>query len=560
MSKLKVLICSEASFISSGFGTYTRETLSRIYASNKYHIAEFASYAMVNDSRDKDIPWRMYANAVASEDPRHAEYNSSVENQFGRWRFDKVLLDFKPDVVIDIRDYWMSAYQSVSPFRKFFHWILMPTVDSCPQQEDWIDTFISADAIFTYSDWGAQVLKQQSGGKINYIATASPGVDLQTFSPHNDKIAIKKAFGVPSDSFIVGSVMRNQKRKLIPELMTAFRSLLDILEKENPALAAKTYLYLHTSYPDAGWDIPELLKQSRLANKVLFTYNCGSCGAVESCTFAHPAKKCRGCLTHGSMKLPTVTQGISSVTLSQIYNMFDVYVQYSICEGFGMPQVEAGACGIPIMTVNYSAMCDVIDKLEAYKIEVQSTFRELETKALRVYPSNNSLVQHILNFLSLPESMREHKKYQTRLLTEKFYNWDNVADKWMAYLDKLDASNYRSDWGAPVVAMTPLGDIPLLVANTPRKSQLPELLYLCHTHLKDHSLASYMGMLSMCRDADYGFSQSGASLQLVGLSEVLRRLQDKILVYNNAHEARMRGITFQEDFITYAHQKENVRL
>ena len=65
-------MCSEASFISSGFGTYTKEILSRLYKTNKYNIAEFASYGMVNDSRDKSIDWTYYANAVNPNDSRHA--------------------------------------------------------------------------------------------------------------------------------------------------------------------------------------------------------------------------------------------------------------------------------------------------------------------------------------------------------------------------------------------------------------------------------------------------------------------------------------------------------
>ena len=182
---------SEASFLSSGFAIYTREILSRLYKTNKYDIAEFASYGLVNDPRDKSIPWKYYANAVKEDDQRHKDYSSRGDNQFGRWRFEKVLLDFKPDVVIDVRDYWMNSYQRLSPLRKFFHWILMPTVDSAPQQEEWIDTFLSADSIFTYSDWGADVLKKQSHNKINYIDTASPGVDLLTFKPFINWICLK---------------------------------------------------------------------------------------------------------------------------------------------------------------------------------------------------------------------------------------------------------------------------------------------------------------------------------------------------------------------------------
>ena len=125
-------MCSEASFINSGFGIYAKELLTRLYNSNKYNIAEFASYGFVNDPRDIGIPWTYYANAVKPEDPRHKEYTSRTDNQFGRWRFDKTVMDFRPDVVIDVRDYWMSYYQQLSPSRKHFHWILMPTVDSAP--------------------------------------------------------------------------------------------------------------------------------------------------------------------------------------------------------------------------------------------------------------------------------------------------------------------------------------------------------------------------------------------------------------------------------------------
>jgi glycosyltransferase involved in cell wall biosynthesis len=213
-------MCSEASFLSSGFAVYAKELLSRLHATDKYEIAEFASYGTVNDPRDTTIKWKYYPNAVGTNDPRYPEYNSRADNQFGRWRFEKVLLDFRPDVVIDVRDYWMSAYQALSPLRKYFHWILMPTVDSEPQQEPWLDTYLSADAIFTYSDWGANVLKKQTSDKVNYIDTAAPGVDLNIFKPQTKEYQknLKQDLGLPQDSIIIGSVMRNQKRKLIPDL------------------------------------------------------------------------------------------------------------------------------------------------------------------------------------------------------------------------------------------------------------------------------------------------------------------------------------------------------
>ena len=134
MKKIKprILVCSEASKVASGFGVYNKFLLEGLYNSKKYEVAEFASYGIIGDKEKHNIPWKYYPNAVSSSDPRFTELQSSVENSFGRWRFDKVLYDYKPHVVIDVRDYWMSAYQKNSPFRKYFHWILMPTIDSAP--------------------------------------------------------------------------------------------------------------------------------------------------------------------------------------------------------------------------------------------------------------------------------------------------------------------------------------------------------------------------------------------------------------------------------------------
>lgn len=546
-------MCSEASFINSGFGVYTKELLTRLHATNKYEIAEFASYGFVNDPRDSSIHWKYYANAVKDGDPRHKEYSSRADNQFGRWRFEKVLLDFKPDVVVDIRDYWMSSYQRISPLRNYFHWVLMPTVDSSPQQEEWIDTFLDANAIFTYSDWGANVLKHQSSGKINYIDTASPGVDCNIFKPKN-RDQIKKDLNVPDNAIIIGSVMRNQKRKLIPELFAAFRLVLDKLEHDHDTETAKNlYLYLHTSYPDMGWDIPELLKQNGLSNKVLFTYNCKSCGAISCSKFSGPQKTCSKCL-NASSSFPSVTNGVSTENLSNIYNIFDLYVQYSICEGFGMPQVEAGACGVPIATVNYSAMCDVIHKLDAYPIKIKTEFKELETKAIRVYPDNQDLANYILDFISIPQPLKNKKRQEISALTHKYYNWDDSCKKWENYFDKLNASGYRANWKDGEF-LTPITN-PNVSEDT---SNFDQLLGILNNNMKNPSLIGSQKMLELLNCADYGFTQGGPThFAAFGMNNVIDYVKTFIDNHNQAKQVKDNNTIFTEDFIAYANLKNKL--
>lgn len=546
-SKLKILMCSEASFINSGFGKYAHEFLSRLHRTNKYEIAEFASYGYVNDPRDKTIDWIYYANAVRDNDPRHKEYISRTDNQFGRWRFEKVLLDFKPDIVCDVRDFWMTHYQPISPLRSYFHHVLMPTVDSAPQQEEWIDVFLSADAVFTYSDWGAQVLKDQSNNKINYIDTVTPGVNLNIFYM-KDQNKLRSKFNIEPDSFVIGSVMRNQKRKLIPELFSSLKQLMARLsEKQNKQ---KVYLYLHTTYPDMGWDIPELLNQYEVANHVLFSYLCKQCGNVECSTFAGPQKICTKCLNKSSA-FPSVSQGVSEEQLSDIYNLFDLYVQYAICEGLGIPQVEAGACGIPIATVNYSAMVDMINKLEAKPIKVKSHFKELETKAIRAYPDNDDLVRIILEQISKPISIRNQEKSRTRELTEQNYNWDIIIKKWENYFDHLE---FRADWTKP---------LPLLnILNKPEKNtqsnNLSVFINICNNYIKNADLLSSSRFLNMLQDADYGFSYSSPTqINSASIDNLYDYANTVISNNNKSEEARKSMISFDEDFIQYAHLKKN---
>jgi len=555
--KIKVLMVSEASFLSSGFGTYANEILSRLHNTNKYEIAEFACYGKVNDPKDSNIHWKYYANAVEGNDPRSQEYNSSMENQFGRWRFERVLLDFQPDIVIDVRDYWMNSYQQFSPYRPYFHWILMPTVDSAPQQEEWIDTFVHADAIMTYSDFGRDTLKSQSNSRINYISTTSPGVNLDVFVPlpKDQRKALKSAMNLDPDSFIIGAVMRNQKRKLIPELCVAVKKFIDKLHQENHPKAGKILIYLHTSYPDAGWDIPLFLKEYEIGNKVLFTYSCKHCGFYGPSLYQHPMAICPRC-GQKAFSMPNVSHGISQAELNTIYNTMDMYVQYAICEGFGMPQVEAGAAGVPIATVDYSAMQDIIKNLDAFPIAVNQYFRELETKAIRVYPDDDSLVSILHNFINQPEFIQEQKRFETRKLTEQHYNWDDIAKKWENYLDNVKLVNLQGKWNQPLPKLNPLTESDFDSKQTVHQN----ITRIVTQKMGNHQILSSSLLLNSIRDINYGFVLNGMQTQPYTIQQTLSMLNNIVHNHNLAMDAlSQQHLLSQEDFIQYAKMKESIK-
>ena len=68
MTKRKILMSNEASYLFSGYSKYGREVLSRLHNTNKYQIAEFATYASIDDKRGLSVPWLLYPNVPAQND------------------------------------------------------------------------------------------------------------------------------------------------------------------------------------------------------------------------------------------------------------------------------------------------------------------------------------------------------------------------------------------------------------------------------------------------------------------------------------------------------------
>ena len=436
MHKLRILFNSEAHYLSSGFSKIYKELISRLYDTFKYDIAEFATYGLIDDNRNKQSKWKFYCNHVPDTDNRIEKLRENPKNQFGQWRFEKVLLDFKPDVVFDLRDSYMYDYESRSPLRKYFHHILMPTCDSDPQKNEWISDLIQTDAIFTYSNYAYNIIKKEGGNKVNLINVTTPCVDLDTYSPVDDLRQHKMNMGMDSDSYIVGTVMRNQKRKLFPDLLKAFRLFLNECEKNNPELGQKTFLYLHTSYPDQGWEIPNFMKEFGLCNKCLFTYRCSKFAFTFTSFFQESLTICPKCNSNSAV-IPTVGTGASEEFLINIYKTFDFYIQYANCEGLGYPVIEASACGVPVACTNYSAMTDFPKSINATPIDVQKIFYDMDNSAYRVYPDNQHCADIIYDFLSIPSPMRKQIGFKTRQLTEKYYNWDTFIKKFEDYFDNI---------------------------------------------------------------------------------------------------------------------------
>ena len=494
--KRRILFCGEASYLSTGYATYTREVLRRLHSTGKYDIAELGTYGKPNEPEINDIPWKFYPNIPDINNTKDVqEYNSNNINQFGAWKFESICLDFKPDIVCDIRDFWMMEFQERSPFRRFYNWTIMPTVDAAPQHKQWIHTYANADGVFTYSDWALSSLKEQSGAAINCLGSAPPSAD-SSYSPVQDKEAHKRSLGFEDGVKIIGTVMRNQRRKLYPDLFEAFRMFLDKSGRTD------VYLYCHTSYPDLGWDLPEIMMKCGVASKCLFTYICSECGYVFPDFFKDAISQCKKC-NKFSAKLSNVRNGVPVEILSSIVNCFDLYVQYANSEGFGLPQVEAAACGVPVMSVDYSAMSSVIRKLGGTPLKPKTLYKELETGCMRAVPDNEHTAQKFVEFFDLPQAMRMKKGFESRKLFEEHYQWNQTADKWEQRFDSVEILPESETWKSPPRIHLPSDRYPEGMDN----KNLVDWLII-NVLGEPEKLNSYMSS-RLVRDLNYGQTKEG---------------------------------------------------
>ena len=468
--KKRILFCGEASWLSTGFATYNSEILQRIHDTDKHIIAEFGSYGGSVDDRAIQLPWKFYGNLPRNQQEADV-YKSKPTNQFGVYKFDAVVADFQPDIIFDARDPWMVEHIMKSQFRDNYKVVLTPTVDSAPQRQEWVDNiYKKADVVTTYSRFGKRILEGQG---VSVADVTSPAVNLDVFTPR-DKMEVRSEWGLQKGLKVIGTVMRNQKRKCFPQLFEAYSQL----RKNYGHLreVKRSVLLCHTSWPDVGWDIPELIRRNGLNRHVIFTYKCDGC---HRCFFSWfiPSEGKKGlgkCIFCGEMKahMPNTHSGVSTEEIADIFNMMDIYVQPAICEGWALPIVEAKACGVPGLYSNYSAMEDHVENGGGMAIDIGAFYTEAETMAVRSFPSVQSMVDGFKFLLSNPKKRKRMGK-KARECALEMHNWSVTADKFEKVFDDLGVHDRNKTWNRKAL-------IRVLPPNAPQNLDDANFIHWCY--------------------------------------------------------------------------------
>lgn len=111
---------------------------------------------------------------------------------------------------------------------------------------------------------------------------------------------------------------------------------------------------------------------------------------------------------------------VSEIELAEIYNAVDLFVFPSLYEGFGMPPLEAMACGTPVITSNTSSLPEVVG--EASIVVDPYDINKFAEKMYDVL-TNDDLKKEMIG---------------KGLKRSKMFSWDNSAKKTLKVYKELE--------------------------------------------------------------------------------------------------------------------------
>ena len=300
-------------------------------------------------------------------------------------------------VLFTLYDVWV--YNQMQFDHPIVSWVPLDHITPPPA----VIEFLSKENVtpITMSPFGQEQL-ESLGIPSTYIPH---GIDRSVYKPTPDinGVATREFMSVSEDTFLVGIVAANKAngsvhRKAFAENLLAFATF----HKKYPN--SQLYIHAEPSRAYGGFDLATLLR------------------AVG--------------LDKSAVMLPdpmALRQGYPESYLAAFYTAFDVLLSTSYGEGFGIPTVEAQACGTRVITSNFAASKDLASE-DSWKIDGQPFWDEAQRSFFSI-PSVNRIT------MALEEAYNAERGHsQTAFEFAEQFDFDHVFQwRWMPFLKGLFA-------------------------------------------------------------------------------------------------------------------------
>lgn len=310
-----------------------------------------------------------------------------------------------------VRRYRLEAV--ISLYDAYVHMFGKPSVPwamQCPIDAEltkkWLTYMLNADCIVAMCDYAYnQLLKHFPDFMIRKI---EHGVDTEIFHPRSqeEKLKLREKWNIPKEAFVMLNVSANWgERKSLCQLMITFKRF---LERHPDA-----YLYLYTNLVERcpqGYDLIGFAEELEISNHVL------------------------------GPKINVILDSVDDSELSELYATADVLVHPSWAEGFGLPIIEAMACGTPVIATNTTSMTELVQG-RGWLVEPvpRDVWEDVPVwiPLLSRYqvPNLNSLLECMEDAYNSPDKRLEYGKLSREYALN--YDWSRIVPKWDSLIREM---------------------------------------------------------------------------------------------------------------------------
>ena len=384
----KILWWANAHFVGTGYGIGTAGVIFDLL--KHYHVRNLAFFGLEGKA--------LSFNQLITYPKRFCPFGSDAAKLIvNRWN---------PDILITLFDIWVDESASRiggAGWLSGMHprWVPIIPIDHDPIPPPTLAPASKAYRPVAMSRFGLKQL-EHNGISATYIPH---GVDTNIFKPTEDKNASVRYLhdvSVPivpgkelpwdDDCFVIGKVAANKdtKRKGYDIDAQALRIFFD----NNPDAMKDTRVFLHTlpRFPggfniDHWYELCGVSQYTRVIDE-FFWY-----------------------------------QGITYEDMAKLYAGFDILLNASRAEGFGIPIIEAASSGVPAIGTNFTSMPELI---KGHGWLINKYVREL-TPALSFIasPDVHELADHIEEAYNSPDKTKAYGEASRKFALN--YDWKKVV-------------------------------------------------------------------------------------------------------------------------------------
>ena len=443
MKKKKVLLQTDFALGKTGFGRNARAILSYLYKTGKYDLVHYCCGTPYSAMQHRMLPWKSVGALPDNQNELNQinrDPNLAKRASYGEYYLDRVIKENKPDVYIAAQDIWGIDFAIDKPWFKKINSVLWTTLDSLPILPSALKAAKKAENFWVWSTFAEGEMK-----KLGYdnVRTVHGAVEASDFRKLSDKkrLNLRINQGIPTNSFIVGFVFRNQLRKSVPNLLEGFK-----LFKQKNSNLKDAKLLLHTSYNE-GWNITKLAEEYKIPNQdILTTYSCKACSKYSIQPFSEREIDCKFCGAKKSCETTNVGHGVTEPQLNEIYNLMDVYCHPFTSGGQEIPIQEAKLTELITLVTNYSCGEEMCQPDAASLPLTWSEYREHGTEFIKASTKPNSICNQLTKVLKMKPKQKELMGKQARQWVVDNFSTEAVCKKIEEFIDNAPDVDYEFDF------------------------------------------------------------------------------------------------------------------